>query len=304
MRYAQISVLLFTMILILLFFYKSPIEPRKISSTNVQFVEMNDRQPIFRLATLNGRKPWADGDRAQGTVIDSIRLNEKCQRDPSLIVVDIGAFLGDFGLYAAACQCQVYFFEIQPQMIELIDKSIDVNRFSRSRVKIFQRAVSDLPTNSIQRFSLRGGQTSTTEGEQNVSTIRLDDVQWPNSSRIFLLKIDVEGFELNVLRSAENLFRSKRIDHLIFEYTAWWTDRSDQQKLLTYVKENLNATNLYALNRRTADVYGPLDSTKFDEFYSYHQTKHLQTDIYASFNDVDPSIKLQAKPYVFGSSNA
>ena len=55
---------------------------------------MNDRQPFFKLATTDGRKPYADGDRAQEIVVNSLQLAEQCKRDPSLIVVDIGAFLG------------------------------------------------------------------------------------------------------------------------------------------------------------------------------------------------------------------
>ncbi|CAF4704341.1 unnamed protein product, partial [Rotaria sp. Silwood1] len=77
------------------------------------------------------------------------------------------------------------------------------------------------------------------------STIRLDDVEWPAKSSILMLKIDVEGFELNTLRSTEKLFREKRIHHLIFEYTAC-------------VKQ------LFVLDRTVNTVYGPLtyDYTK------------------------------------------
>ncbi|CAF4079314.1 unnamed protein product, partial [Adineta steineri] len=54
---------------------------------------MNDRLPSFKLATLYGEKPYADGDRAQATVVQSLQLVNKCKQDPSLIVVDVGGFL-------------------------------------------------------------------------------------------------------------------------------------------------------------------------------------------------------------------
>lgn len=63
-----------------------------------QIVEMNTRQPSFKLATSDGKKPYADGDRAQETVVNSLQLPDKCRRDPSLIVVDVGAFLGSDAL--------------------------------------------------------------------------------------------------------------------------------------------------------------------------------------------------------------
>ncbi len=56
---------------------------------------MNDRQPSYKLTTLNGEKPYADGDRAQATVVNHLQLVKNCKRDPSLIVVDVGAFLGN-----------------------------------------------------------------------------------------------------------------------------------------------------------------------------------------------------------------
>ena len=56
---------------------------------------MNDRQPSFKLVTQDGNKPYADGDRAQAKIVDSLQLKDKCRRDPSLIVVDVGAFLGN-----------------------------------------------------------------------------------------------------------------------------------------------------------------------------------------------------------------
>ena len=66
-----------------------------LSSSRHKVVEMNDRQPSFKLATQDGNKPYADGDRAQAKVVDSLKLKDKCRRDPSLVVVDVGAFLGN-----------------------------------------------------------------------------------------------------------------------------------------------------------------------------------------------------------------
>jgi len=56
---------------------------------------MNDRLPFFKLASNYHRQPYADGDRAQATVIHSLQLIHKCKQDPSLIVVDVGALLGN-----------------------------------------------------------------------------------------------------------------------------------------------------------------------------------------------------------------
>ena len=142
-----------------------------------------------------------------------------------------------------------------------------------------------------------GGQTTVSNGSLKISTIRLDDVQWPDQSNILLLKIDVEGFELNVIRSAEKLFREKRVRHLIFEYTAWWTDRAAQNELLPLVEKKLGAKTLYALDRTSTAVYGPLTRQDLDQFHEKHIQRHLQTDIYAVFNEPNESSSLKVQPY-------
>ena len=65
-----------------------------LPSEKYKVVEMNDRIPSFKLASDSSRKPYADGDRAQATVLNSLQLVNRCKQDPSLIVVDVGGFLG------------------------------------------------------------------------------------------------------------------------------------------------------------------------------------------------------------------
>lgn len=223
----------------------------------------------------------------------------------SVVVAILSLFLGEFGLYAAACGCQVFLFEVQPNMCDLIRTSIAVNNFSSSRVRLLQNAVNDLPSSSQLVFSPSGGETKTvSNGSLRVSTIRLDDVQWPSKSSILVLKIDVEGFELNVLRSAEKLFREKRVHHLIFEYTAWWTERAAQKDVIPFVEQNLKPKQLFALDRQGKTVYGPLTRQALDQFHADHSTRHLQTDIYATFVELSSNQTSQIQPYNTGSSFA
>jgi FkbM family methyltransferase len=189
-------------------------------------------------------------------------------------------------------------------MVDLIRTSITLNKFSTSRVHIIQKAVNDLPSNSQLTFSLQGGGTTVSNGTLRVSTIRLDDVPWPSKSTILMLKVDVEGFELNVLRSAEKLFREKRIHHLIFEYTAWWTDRASQKELIPFVEKTLHAKQLFALDRTGNTVYGPLTPEALDQFHNVHAKRHLQTDIYATFVESNINRTLKVQSYNLESSFA
>ncbi|CAF1119402.1 unnamed protein product [Rotaria sp. Silwood1] len=161
---------------------------------------------------------------------------KRCAQDPSLIVVDVGAFVGD-------------------------------------------------------------SETTVSNGTLYASTIRLDNVHWSPQSSILILKVDVEGFELNVLRSAEKLFRKKRIHHLIFEYTAWWTDRAPQKDLIPFVEKILDAKELFALDRSAYTVYGPLTRQAIDQFHDDHAEQHLQTDSYVIFVEPKEKSNLQVQPY-------
>ena len=182
-------------------------------------------------------------------------------------------------------------------MAALIRTSIALNNFSSSRVQLFEKAISDLPSNSVLTFATAGGSTSAGNGSLRVSTIRLDGIPRPPASKILLLKIDVEGFELNALRSAEKLFGEKRVHHLIFEYTAWWTDRAAQKELIPYVQKALGAKKLFALDRTGVNVFGPLTQEALDQFHDSHAHRRLQTDIYATFFEPAVNELLQIQPY-------
>ena len=95
----RLILLIVIIVIILVYYYtsSSSIESTvyKSSTTIYKIIKINDRRPGYRLATLNGRKPYADGDRAQATVVKHLKLMERCSKDPSLIVVDVGAYIGN-----------------------------------------------------------------------------------------------------------------------------------------------------------------------------------------------------------------
>ena len=57
-------------------------------------VDIDERSPSYRLATKSGDKPIGISDQGQARLLDELHLREVCQREPSTIVVDVGAGLG------------------------------------------------------------------------------------------------------------------------------------------------------------------------------------------------------------------
>ena len=55
-----------------------------------------------------------------------------------------------------------------------------------------------------------------------VGSAVVDRTVFPTSTRIFLLKIDAEGFDPLVLRGASSLLRGRRVKFIVFEYNFKW----------------------------------------------------------------------------------
>ncbi len=98
-------------------------------------------------------------------------------------------------------------------------------------------------------------------------------------------------------RSAEKLFREKRSQHVIFEYTTYWTDRSTQKDLLPFIESIPGAKILYTLHRTDTDIDGSLNREILDGFYENHRKKYLQTDIHATFVHSDINTFIEAQLY-------
>ncbi len=103
MMKAQIIVLILIIGMVSVYFYTSTtstdimsISVEKSPTVMYKIIHMNDREPFYKLATLNGHKPYADGDRAQATVVKHLQLVDKCRKDPTLIVIDVGAYVGNY----------------------------------------------------------------------------------------------------------------------------------------------------------------------------------------------------------------
>ncbi|CAF3504423.1 unnamed protein product [Rotaria sp. Silwood1] len=308
-RYFLILFALIPLLLSIIHYYKKSNALNNISPYDTQekilikIFEINDRQPTYKLVTYQGYEFPLKRNRAQTVLINQIKLYQKCQQYPNTTVFDIGASLGEFGLYAAACGCQVYMFEIEPRKISLIEKSIAINKFE-SRVHLIKKAVSDLKSNMTIYFSKNSSSqlpyinNLSNEDTYIGETINLNNYQF--SSSIYLLRVDVQGHELHVFRSTEKFFRQYLINHVIFEYTNWGTPKTVEQDIFQYMKRILGAKKFYALHPKEPILYGPLTDEDINEFYSHHRKQRLQRDIYAQFKDDELSIT--STPYKFHSS--
>jgi len=118
-------------------------------------------------------------------------------------IFDVGGFGGVYGLLAAKANPSItaYIFEPDPVNVRNIERNILKNNVRNCRLQPV--AVSN--KKGIARFAGDGssGAHLTEDGNIEVPTVALDDFQLP----ISLLKIDVEGNELEVLQGARETLK-------------------------------------------------------------------------------------------------
>lgn len=134
---------------------------------------------------------------------------------PGSIFVDAGANKGDFTLLAAKMlgnSGMVIAFEPEPQNFDWLRKSIGLNGYTN--ITIYQAALSDKNGAAELYLGVKSGWHSLIKGQvdrdRGVITVpirMLDDIlDLPGAEgRPCMIKIDVEGAELNVLRGAAGL---------------------------------------------------------------------------------------------------
>lgn len=194
-------------------------------------------------------------------------------------------------------------FEVDPMKLSLLQMSIKLNSFE-SRVTLIPKAVTDLPLNAKFYMSLNTSSQVASDNIKDqsdvysVETTSLNNFNF--SSEIYFLRVDVEGYEIHVIRACEKLFRDSLVHHVLFQFKPVGTDRVLQNDLLAYMRDILGGKRFYALHPKEATIYGPLYNEDIDLFYTQHQAQNLERDVYVLFQDED--INIDAKTYEFQTS--
>jgi hypothetical protein len=123
------------------------------------------------------------------------------------IVLDVGAQLGYYSIIAARYGYDVLAFEYDEEVLARLTESARINGLA-DRIEA-RRAFVGNRTDGIQK------------GGQRVTLDSLD-----LNRRVRLLKVDVEGFDPNVIDGAERLFRDRMVDFAIVEVSPKFANRT------------------------------------------------------------------------------
>lgn len=163
---------------------------------------------------------------------------------PEWSVVDIGAGLGDFTVFAAAnCpQGQVFAYEPLASSFELLQENLKLNRLTN--VQAFQQATGSetgtmtAASETTQAVSTRfiSGTAETGRPETGVPIVTLAEIldRLPNG-RCHLMKIDCEGCEFDLLLNSPPALLA-RVERLTIETHDGYADKSTSQ-LAAYLQQ-------------------------------------------------------------------
>lgn len=184
-----------------------------------------------------------------------LRLLSKMEKP---IFLDIGANVGYFSISLAAenPNAKIFSFEPSKRNAYVFSKSIKSNNFSN--IHLIKKAVHSKNEKLIlesKLFNSGSGSLCKMFGKdevidellfkEEVECTRLDNFFVENNiSRCDILKIDVQGAELEVLYSAEKYLKEKKIDYLIIEnnfYGASSTDVRTYLETLGYMPHKISS---------------------------------------------------------------
>lgn len=164
---------------------------------------------------------------------------------PRGIFVDIGAHIGYYTLFASKLVGPdgfVFAFEPNPDNCALLEKSIKTNGFTNIEL-VKKAAARSTGKTSLFMSGVSNDNRCYDVGEKRkrieVETISLDDFFKGVQQKINFIKIDVDGFEFNVLRGAEKLISNSENLMLITEFCPSYLVQAgeDPQEYFLYLKK-------------------------------------------------------------------
>jgi len=207
---------------------------------------------------------FAFGDNIRAAIIsDEVFDNEIMEEiykhlEEGKIFLDVGANYGQMSVLAAK-RCpglKVYAFEAQRYVFELLRDNCLTNNVDVTPCYNLVGSVSGPtfvePTN-LDTHGTYGSnhlvQTESTINSDSIDRVRIDDLEFDRP--ICLMKIDVQGMDLEVLKGAEETIRREKMP-IIFELERYFMESHD------YSPEDFHEffnSHEYSLNKINSDNY-------------------------------------------------
>jgi FkbM family methyltransferase len=190
-------------------------------------------------------------------------------------VVDVGANTGYFSFIALHNNCKVIAFEPNVIHTKYFKETIQINNhFSEDNVKHYELFVSSQADDILfdgwsSNNALMNHDVHT---HYKVKTVALDNI----CDECLFLKIDVEGFEPDVIKSASRLLQNNSIKYIMFEITYILNDILDEENINMLKTIKSYGFELYEIIPNLLKKIGNVDDAAnawYQEFHNHHK-KH------------------------------
>ncbi len=241
---------------------------------------------------LNGQ----NGEKKVSNIFSKVLQGGACSKHSSCgirnpIVLDIGANMGIYGLYAGMKGYQTYMFDVQKSCQRDIFAAITMNHLLGHTFVIPFAAGSEATTIEIDQsthcygvFRLSKGQQheiyTKNDGQAKLKPLAtqmysLDSIfhqqLLQNKRFILLTKIDTEGYEYKVVSGMKNILKDGLIKHLIVEISPYlWTNYGFERRKVA----DLFSEALWDAGYQSVVAFGNFDEDdkvlhSRDELHSY-----------------------------------
>jgi FkbM family methyltransferase len=130
---------------------------------------------------------------------------------------DIGSNVGAFSILASQhSKAEVHAFEPHPQTFKYLERNIKVQKNTKN-IQLHNFALGDEVGSLLFSSDLDTANHIATELDKNVISIRVDKLDNLKLTQPDIIKIDVEGFEMNVLKGGLRNLNDHKLKAIIIE---------------------------------------------------------------------------------------
>jgi FkbM family methyltransferase len=212
--------------LVLLFVWRHPANERRQLQAMFRLARFQVRGRLFHrrsLARLGTRSSvWASVDRWEASKVayanppdHSEMLVWRHVLNPSDLFIDVGANIGSYSIWAAELGAEVIAFEPADDTFGLLTENVTLNGY---RIETLQAAAGARCGTASFTVGRDSANRLDPEGGAEIAMVTIDSII---GDRVVAgMKIDVEGFEIEVLRGCERALSGQRIKLIQLEWNS------------------------------------------------------------------------------------